>query len=312
VFRKGLSLTELREKLRQEAKSQAEAKARMSARLTKDHEPATPSNSKKSQIPSAVRKDGSPIPPLSSILNLSRVFASPHTTDQVSALWTAYHAARTGGGYVCASIPLESYERMTQVAVRYPSFVVPVPRQGAIPDTNNTGPSNETDPACEFYFMQWAFHDSPPVPSAADNDDIDSLLSGSLHHSPTQRGIISNPRTSTVLFTPLREYKLRGTFATPYLVLTHYTDLARTHGVVLLRGEITPYSAASAAGTAIQGVEGQNLLTQHDVHRLAMALQRFYLWDQGKDDAERLLRLFHETPEQFDWKELLKYAEVGV
>jgi ATP synthase F1 complex assembly factor 1 len=159
--------------------------------------------------------------------------------------------------------------------------------------------------------MQWAFHDSPPVPSPANDDDIDSLLSGSLHRSHAEQGSHSNPRTSTVLFTPLREYKLRGTFATPYLVLTHYTDLAQTHGVVLLRGEITPYSAASAAGAAIQGVEGQNLLTQHDAQRLAMALQRFYLWDQGKGDAERLLRLFHETPEQFEWTELLKYAEVG-
>ena len=195
---------------------------------------------------------------------------------------------------------------MTRAAVRYPSFVVPVPRSSA---GNDASSSAGTSPACEFYFMQWAFHDAPPFPTATDVDDIESVLSGSRRGQQQGAGT-SNPRSSTVLFTPLREYKLRETFATPYLVLTHYTDLARTHGVVLLRGEITPYSAVSAASAQDHG-QGHHLLTQHDAQRLSMGLQRFYLWDQGKGDAERLLRLFHENPEQFEWEELLKYAEVG-
>jgi ATP synthase F1 complex assembly factor 1 len=68
---------------------------------------------------------------LSTILNLQRLLATPHTAGQISALWTAYHASRSGGtgrGFVCASIPLPIYEKMMKNGRCYPTFVVPVPR----------------------------------------------------------------------------------------------------------------------------------------------------------------------------------------
>jgi ATP synthase F1 complex assembly factor 1 len=109
------------------------------------------------------------------------------------------------------------------------------------------------------------------------------------------------------MLTPLQEYKMRGSFATPYLVLTNYTDLAHSHGVVLLRGEITP---PAAAGTA--GVDGKYLLGQEDAYRLSMGVQKFYLWDTdgGSDSLEReeLVKAFHKTPDKFAWEELLKHA----
>ena len=46
-----------------------------------------------------------------------------------------------------------------------------------------------------------------------------------------------------VMYTPLAEYKLRQLFAQPTLILTHYTDLANSHGLVLMRGDITPSAA---------------------------------------------------------------------
>jgi ATP synthase F1 complex assembly factor 1 len=42
------------------------------------------------------------------------------------------------------------------------------------------------------------------------------------------------------MYTPLAEYKLHQLFAQPTLILTHYTDLANSHGLVLMRGNIMP------------------------------------------------------------------------
>ena len=120
------------------------------------------------------------------------------------------------------------------------------------------------------------------------------------------------PELSTVLFTPLQEYKLRTSFATPYLVLTFYTDLAQSHGIVLLRGEITPSSTSAVA----QNTPERFLLNQVDAQLLAMGLQKFYLWGEGRKDdendstAEALLKQFHEEPEKFSWQDLLTFSNV--
>ncbi|KAI5077900.1 hypothetical protein GOP47_0007724 [Adiantum capillus-veneris] len=41
-----------------------------------------------------------------------------------------------------------------------------------------------------------------------------------------------------LLFTGLEDYKMRGTNASPYLTLAHYTELADSKGLVLVRGDI--------------------------------------------------------------------------
>ncbi|KAK0233499.1 ATP11-domain-containing protein [Armillaria fumosa] len=220
--------------------------------------------------------------PLSDILNLPRILKT--TPEQLSALWTAYHASRsdgTGRGFLCAAIPFSLYKKMTTVATKYPSFIIPLPR----PDIDS--PADESKMSYEFFFMQWNFHHSPPSPTRADDP---------FQASPDAP---SNPPISTVLFTPLQEYKHRTSFATPYLVLTHYTDLVNTHDVVLLRGEITPSTT---------GGEARYMLGQEDAQLLAVGIQKFYLWGE-KDagpDGERLLRSFHDNPGEFKWEELLK------
>jgi ATP synthase F1 complex assembly factor 1 len=165
--------------------------------------------------------------------------------------------------------------------------------------------SGESKKAHEFHFLQWAFHDVPPIPTAT------SLLFP-VPPPIAPESTRPNPPTSTVLFTPLQEYKLRSTFATPYLVLTNYTDLVSTHGIVLLRGEITPSAASDK-----QNVSGSDyMLSQEDAQLLTMQLQQFYLWngeeaqDSGRSkERQQLLKLFHEKPEEFKWEELLKHAE---
>ncbi|KAH9923004.1 ATP11-domain-containing protein [Amylocystis lapponica] len=238
----------------------------------------------------AARKDSSPVKPLSGILNVERLLNSPHTPEQVSALWTAYHASRSGGtgrGYLCASLPVATYEKMMAVGRRYPKFVVPVQR-------DNIQTEDADKRAYEFYYMEWGFHGPPPDPSAS----VDPFA------APRPS---SNPETSTVLFTPLQEYKLRASFATPYLVLTHYTDLAHSHGLVLLRGEVTPSAADTAANT--RGGDGRYLLSQQDAQLLAVAMQKFYLWTEGQNERAALLQAFHDSPGEFKWEELLKHVE---
>ncbi|KAI0374566.1 ATP11-domain-containing protein [Pilatotrama ljubarskyi] len=241
----------------------------------------------------AVRKDSSPVKPLSSMFNLDKILETPHTPDQISVLWRAYHGSRSGGtgrGYLCAALPVKTYEKMLDVATKYPRFVIPVPRENA-----QVGEDSK-EPAYEFYLMEWGFHGHPPEPST----------SGDLF---SQNQPSSNPQTSTILFTPLQEYKLRTSFATPYLVVTHYTDLAKTHGLVLLRGEITPSAAASSPSVGASEDGGRYMLSQQDAQLLAIHVQRFYLWNEGSEERAALLKAFHETPADFKWEELLKHTD---
>jgi len=92
-------------------------------------------------------------------------------------------------------------------------------------------------------------------------------------------------------------------------VLTFYTDLAHSHGTILMRGEITPATAGAVSGASdVAQSGGRHLLSQEDAQLLAMQVQRFYLWggdNEGKErEGERLLKAFHEKPEEFKWEEL--------
>jgi ATP synthase F1 complex assembly factor 1 len=177
---------------------------------------------------------------------------------------------------------------MSAVAEKYPTFIVPIRR--ARDDVSAPSTKGENDTACEFYFLQWDFHDAPPIPTADSSAKV-----------PTPGGENPNPKISTIMFTPLEEYKLRHTFATPYLVLTNYTDLASTHNQVLLRGEITPRSNSD-----------KYMLSQEDAQQLSMAVQKFYLWGDGDGEGERLVRIFHEKPSEFKWEDLLRMADWDV
>jgi ATP synthase F1 complex assembly factor 1 len=248
---------------------------------------------------------------LSTILNLQRLLGIPHTAEQLSALWTAYHASRSGGtgrGFVCASIPLPIYEKMTKNGRGYPTFVVPVPRVQQPSDTSQLPASSlgrQENTAHEFYFLQWDFHPPPPIPSASDDPFLKPLYTNSAG--------VSNPPISTVLYAPLQEYKVRQTFATPYLVLTMYTDLAASHGIVLLRGEITPSTSVSQGSSS-----DRYMISQEDAQLLTIALQRFYLWsDEGSTEEEEfgtegkeLLIAFHKRPDEFKWQDLLKFSNL--
>ena len=186
---------------------------------------------------------------------------------------------------------------MLSVAQRYPQFVLPIPRARATTmDDTNEGHS-ESNTAYEFYLLQWDFYHAPPPPLVSLDPFSPQIL-------PKGDKPTTNPRLATAIFTPLLEYKLRQTFATPYLVLTFYSELASSHGLVLMGGEITPFAAKETAA-------GDYLLSQRDAQLLAHGLQRFYLWGSS-EEREKLLSDFHERPDAFKWEELLKHGDFGV
>ena len=85
---------------------------------------------------------------------------------------------------------------------------------------------------------------------------------------------------------------------------TFYTDLAQSHDLALLRGEITPSAAKQSSA-------GDHLLSQQDAQLLTHGLQRFYLWGSS-EEREKLLTNFHERPGEFKWEELLKHGDFGL
>ncbi|POW00275.1 hypothetical protein PSTT_13230 [Puccinia striiformis] len=89
-------------------------------------------------------------------------------------------------------------------------------------------------------YLQWDFVQPPEEPNLPD------FLRPKSSVTPSQI-----PPT-IVMYTPLAEYKLRQSFAQPTLILTHYTDLADSHGIVLMRGDITPSPNGNAKLSAIE------------------------------------------------------------
>ena len=191
----------------------------------------------------------------------------------------------------------------------YPCFILPLPRPDAlvesVPDATDSSSSATTTTPHEFYFVQWGMHGSPPSPSS---DGLPPLFNqiNQLSSSPSQNS--PNPPCTTVLFTSLQEYKLRQDYATPHLILTHYTDFAQSHGLVLFRGELTPTSTPLSSSPS----GGRStLLSSDDAQRLALLLQQFYLPPRENDDDKRgaarakLLQRFHEEPEAFRWEDVV-------
>ena len=102
------------------------------------------------------------------------------------------------------------------------------------------------------------------------------------------------PTTSTVLFTHLAEYKLRGEYSQPHTAVTHHLDLADPKGLVLLQGSVTQ-------GRGVSVEEGRWLL---------MCLQKFYsIGEEEAGPRKRLLEQFSHGDEGFRVEDLLEEAE---
>ena len=103
------------------------------------------------------------------------------------------------------------------------------------------------------------------------------------------------PTTTTVLFTHLAEFKLRGEYAQPHTTVTHHLDLADPKGLILLQGSI---------------VEGRGI-TVEEGKWLLMCLQKFY-GGQDKVERRKLLEQFSHGDGDFKVEQLLEEAEKAI
>jgi ATP synthase F1 complex assembly factor 1 len=221
-------------------------------------------------------------------LNLDKVFETPHTREQVAALWNARHASKPR--CLSAVIQADRYQNLMDVAKSYPSFVLPLPREQPGEPTPSGGGGASRRPY-EFYFLEWSLYERPPDPR-----DVPQFPFYKRPDASSNRP--SNPPKSVLLFTPLGEYKLYNSYATAHLTLTNYTDLVQSHGIVLMRGEITPS----------ENDPGKLRMKSIDAQLLALAMQKFYL-EGGSECGREVLAKFHEKPEEFRWEEVIQICD---
>ncbi|KIW80531.1 hypothetical protein Z517_07147 [Fonsecaea pedrosoi CBS 271.37] len=228
------------------------------------------------------QSSGAPgIKPLSSYLDLDKV--SSLSNKEVEYVWRVRHANDPLS--LCAAIPLETYNRIYRTAMKHPQFVLPLPRPAAEDGSGDVKQSadgfqgDEQRSAADIHFMQWGFHPPAGVP-------------------PTPGVKTANTHTSTVIFTHLAAFKLYGTYAQPHTTITHYLDLADSHGLVLLSGSVVK-------GRGLSVEEGRWLL---------MCLQKFYDYEGhgggvGREKRQGLLEKFSKGDQGFDLEELIDEAE---
>lgn len=218
-----------------------------------------------------------PIKPLGKIIDVEKVKTQDQET--ITKLWAGYHIMKNK---LSAVIPTDKYLVMLANARKYPQFVLPLPRQVIDEDSDSLDATGRSKEAFEMQFLEWAL-----VPN------------------PAGEGL---PPAATTLFTPLAEYKLKQDFSQPVLILTFYTDLCESNGVVLMRGDVTGLNEKTGKGGRIDQAQAQ---------LLALTLQRFYLppsttsaQSDGSEmtDCAKLLHDFHKQPEKFDVEELVKVA----
>lgn len=247
--------------------------------------------------------------PLSSFLDVEKASELPPT--ELAAVWRLRHASDPLS--LCAAVPVSTYTRMLAAARRCPQFVLPLPINNSPVSPEKDGPAAGGDAGpdagaragagAELHFLQWQFEPSSSSPSES---------------------TASLPTTTTVLFTRLAEYKVRGEFALPHTTVTHYADLAGagaasgdSKGLVLMHGQVV----------ADRGI------SPDEARWLVMCLQRFYgAWDQQADvsaaaegdvngegivgeaavraaERRKLLEWFAAGDERFSVEKLMEEAE---
>ncbi|RPA81752.1 ATP11-domain-containing protein [Ascobolus immersus RN42] len=129
-----------------------------------------------------------------------------------------------------------------------------------LPRTTESGESQGT----ELHLMQWAF---------------------------------PHPGISTIVFTSLLEYKLRGEYAQPHTTVLHYEDFKDDKGVVLLQGTVM-----KEGGVKVD-----------EAKLLMMFMQRFYTANGDNELGKRRLELlekFSKGDGSFEVGQLIEQAEI--
>jgi ATP synthase F1 complex assembly factor 1 len=200
----------------------------------------------------------SPKPPpgvktLHSFLDLPKVRDLPD--KEVQALWRLRHASNPQS--IHFTVPGTVFRSLLTTAKSHPSFVLPMPREIPAEDANSPAPTQQ---AAELHYLQFTH------PHVA---------------------------TTTLLFTSLAEFKLRGEFASPHTTVTFHQELADSHDLVLGQGTVVENKGVSV----------------DEARWLVMCMQKFYVQSvEGKGRGE-LLRQFTRGDSGFKVERLIDEAE---
>jgi ATP synthase F1 complex assembly factor 1 len=206
-------------------------------------------------------KASSPPPPpgvktLNSFLDLEKVKDLPE--KEVQALWRLRHAANPQS--IHFSVPAKVFRSLLQTAKQHPAFVLPVPREIPVEDAAVAEATGATQQAAELHYLQFA------------HPHVD---------------------TTTLLFTSLAEFKLRGEFASPHTTVTFHQELADSHDVVLGQGIV---------------VENKGISVD-EARWLVMCMQKFYVQSEEGRGRGELLKMFTRGDSGFQVERLIDEAE---
>jgi ATP synthase F1 complex assembly factor 1 len=93
-----------------------------------------------------------------------------------------------------------------------------------------------------------------------------------------------------MIFTGLEDYKARGTQASPYYTVTHYTEFAETKDTVLVRGDVVFTSK----------------LTDLEAKCLLETAHSFFL----NDVRYKLVERFNKETHDFEFKDVLQVLDM--
>ncbi|CAO2648732.1 Nn.00g096810.m01.CDS01 [Neocucurbitaria sp. VM-36] len=206
---------------------------------------------------------------LNSFLDMTKIPSLPE--KEIAALWRLRHAANPQSIHFV--VPASTFRALLETAKQHPSFVLPVPREIPTEEaadaaaSGNAGSADgetqgktKTQQAAELHYLQFA------------HPHVD---------------------TTTLLFTSLAEFKLRGEFASPHTTITFHQELADSHGMVLGQGIVT---------------EGRGVSVD-EARWLVMCMQKFYVQsEEGKGRGE-LLHQFTRGDSGFRVERLIDEAE---
>lgn len=194
---------------------------------------------------------------LHSFLDVPKVSTLPN--PEIETLWRLRHAHNPQSLHF--AVPATTFASLLSTAKSHPSFVLPLPRTVDDAQTE-VSQSPASHQAAELHYLQFTH---------------------------------PHPHTTTLLFTTLAEFKLRGEFAAPHTTVTFHAELAESHGLVLGQGEVMENKGVSI----------------DDARWLVMCMQKFYVGvggDEGEGRKE-LLRLFTSGDQGFRVERLLEEAE---
>lgn len=207
------------------------------------------------QTGAAASKPPPGVKTLDSFLDLAKVSTLPQ--KEVQAIWRLRHVSNPQSLHF--SLPASTFRALVATAKRHPAFVLPLPRQ-VDAQQGPTPEATQTSQAAELHYLQFA------------HPHLD---------------------TTTLLFTSLAEFKLRGEFASPHTTITFHSELADTHDLVLGQGTVVENRGVSV----------------DEARWLVMCMQKFYVVDKEGQGREALLEMFTRGDANFRVESLLDEAE---